>query len=222
MATHTFADAATRALYAIDPIYEAGIRKPFLQLDTNRVYYAIRGGAGAENWEEGYVLDDLTSSFGISLYSFREVSSGGDVGNLAAVGGLLASDSTPIMRGDAAETAEISWATGNTDIIATHITLPLDFSGASDVTVQLEVYSGTTNAATFTVETGWDGAALVSDTATDSAASATKHTISATIAAADVPNSARNLTLILTPAAHAADTIQLAGVTVVYERLRAA
>lgn len=220
MATHTFANAAARIAYDVDPVYEYG--KLFLQTDTNKVYRAVRGGTGAECWEERYPLDDLTSSFGVSLYSFREVSSGGDVGAIAAIGGVLASDTTPIMRGDAAETAEISWATGNTDIIATHITLPKDFSGASDVTVELQVYSGTTNAATFTVETGWDGAALVSDTATDGAASATKHTITATIAAADIPDSARNLTLILTPAAHAADAIQLAGVCVVYERLRAA
>lgn len=220
MATHTFADTAARIAYDVDPVYEYG--KEFLQLDTNKVYRAIRGGTGAESWEERYVVDDLTSSFGVSLYSFREVTSGGDVGNLAAVGGLLASDSTPIMRGDAAETAEISWATGNTDIIATHITLPKDFSGAGDVLVELQVYSGTTDDATFTVESGWDGAALVSDTATDAAASATKKTITATIAAADIPDSARNLTLILTPAAHATDTIQLCGVCVVYERLRAA
>lgn len=218
-----FADSTARLAYSVDPIYEAGRRIPFLQLDTNTVYAAVRGGTGTDCWEELWVLDDLTRSFGISLYSFREVSSGGDVGNLAAVGGILASDSTPIMRGDAAETAEISWATGNADIIGTHIPLPIDFSGASDVTVQLQVYSGATDDASFTVETGWDGGALVSDTADDSATlSATKHTITATIAAADIPNSARNLTLMLTPATHASDAIQLCGVTIIYERLRVA
>lgn len=148
----------------------------------------------------------------ISLYAWREVSSGGDVANVAGIGGHLASDTTPILRGDAAESQEISWATGNADLIAVHLTLPSTFNGAQDVTLDLWVSSGATDAATFTVETGWDGGALVSDTADDSATkSATKHKITATIAAADIPNSAQFVTIILTPAAHASDTIQLHG-----------
>jgi hypothetical protein len=127
------------------------------------------------------------------------------------------------MRGDAAETAEISWAAGNADPISAHVTLPKNFSGASDVTLEFEVYSGTTNGASFTVETGWDGAALVSDAVDDSSTkSATRHTVTATIAAADIPDTAKNLTIALTPPTHATDAIQLCGVRFVYERLRAA
>lgn len=151
-----------------------------------------------------------------SVYDFREVDASGDVGNIAANGGLLASDTTPSLRANAAETQEISWATGNTDLVATTRMLPADFSGASNVTLSISVYSGTTNAATFTVETGWDGGALVSDTATDGSPSASIHTITATIAAADIPDTASILTIILTPAAHATDTIQLLGARLNY------
>jgi hypothetical protein len=154
-----------------------------------------------------------------SLYDFREVDSSSDVGDTTANGGLLSSNTTPILRGNAAETQEISWATGNVDPIAVQKSLPSDFDGSSDVTVDLWVNSGTTNAATFTVETGWDGAALVSDTADDSSTkSATTHKITATIAAADIPDTASNLTLVLTPATHATDTIQLQGMRVNYKR----
>ena len=219
--TGTYASAAARIAATCDPIYD--YQKTALQLDTNTVYRCIRGGTGAECWEEVYVLDDLTSSFGISLYSFREVDGSGDVGAIAANGGILASDTTPIMRGDAAESAEISWATTVVDPISAHVTLPKDFSGASAVTIEFQVYSGSTDAASFTVETGWDGGTLVSDAVDDSTTkSATLHTVTCTVAAADIPDSARNLTIALTPPAHATNAIQLCGVCVIYERARAA
>ena len=154
-----------------------------------------------------------------SLHQFREVDANGDVANIAANGGILASDTTPILRGDAAETTEISWATGNADPISTQITLPNDFDGTANATLDLWVYSGSTNAASFTVETGWDGGALVSDTADDtSTKSAIAHKITATIAAADVPDAPSYLTIALTPPTHATDAIQLLGARLNYKK----
>nr|MBP9826427.1 hypothetical protein [Thermoanaerobaculia bacterium] len=151
----------------------------------------------------------------LSLYDFRKVDASGDVGAIAANGGILASDTTPILRGDTAESQEVVWAAGNSDKIAAHVTLPAGFDGAADVTIDLFVRSGgTTDLSSFTVESGWDGAALVSDAATDAAASTTMHKITATIAAADVPAGASVLTLILTPGTHATDTIALCGARV--------
>jgi hypothetical protein len=162
-------------------------------------------------------------SIGISLYDWREVTSGGDVGNIAANGGILASDTTPIMRGDAAESAEISWAATNVDPISTHITLPTDFDDTANATLDLFVYTDNTggggiDAATFTVETSWDGGALVSDAATDGTPATTYHKITATIAAADIPTGATVLTIALTPAAHANDPTQLVGARLNYKR----
>lgn len=155
----------------------------------------------------------------LSLFDFRECDANGDVGAIAANGGILASDTTPILRGNAAETQEISWAAGNVDPITLQTALPADFDGTADVTLELWVNSGTTNGATFTVETGWDGAALVSDTADDTTTkSATTHKITATIALADVPDTASFLTLALTPATHATDAIQLLAVRLKYQR----
>ena len=154
-----------------------------------------------------------------SLFDFREVDGSSDVGNIAAIGGVLASNTTPILRGNAAETQEISWATGNVDPIAVQRSLPASFDGTGAVTVNLWVYSGSTDAATFTVESGWDGGALVSDTADDSATkSGTIHKITATIAASDIPDTASNLTLVLTPGTHGSDTIQLIGMRLDHKR----
>ncbi len=152
----------------------------------------------------------------VSLYDLREVDTSGDVSNIAANGGLLASDTTPIMRGDAAESQEVNWVAGNSDLVAFQTRLPKTFDGTADVTIELSVSTGNTNAdaATFTVETGWDGGALVSDTATDSSPSGTQHVVTATIAAADIPDAAVNLTVILTLGTHATDLISLHGIGV--------
>jgi hypothetical protein len=151
-----------------------------------------------------------------SLFDFREVDANSDVGAIAANGGILASDTTPIMRANAAETQEIGWAASNSDAIAAQKPLEFDFDGNQDVLVELDVSSGTTDPATFTCETGWDGGALVSDTITDGAKSATVHTISGVIAAADIPDGARRLSITLTPAAHTTDAIVLQNVRLGY------
>lgn len=161
--------------------------------------------------EYGYLL--------LSLHDFREVDANSDVGAITANGGILASDTSPSMRGNTAETQEISWAAGNADPIACQKALPGDVDGSYPVEVELWVNSGATDAATMTVESGWDGGALVSDSADDTATkSATTHKVTATIAAADVPDDPAFLTLVLTPAAHATNAIQLQNVRVKYRK----
>lgn len=147
-----------------------------------------------------------------NVHCFREVDGNGDVGNTAAGAGMLASDTTPILRGEATKTQVIVWVAGNTDAIATHAVLPDEFDGTADVTLDLWVSSGTTDAASFTVETTWNSGSTVTDTIDDSATkSATTHKVTATIAAADVPNSAQYVSIILTPPAHATNVIHLHG-----------
>jgi hypothetical protein len=168
-------------------------------------------------------LKTAQASIPISLYDWREVTSAGDVGAIAANGGILASDTTPIMRGDAAESAEISWAATNVDPISCHITLPTDFDGSANATLDLFVYTdnaggGGIDAATFTTETSWDGGALVSNAATDGTPATAIHKITATIAAASIPDTASLVTIALTPAAHANDPTQLVGARLNYKR----
>lgn len=152
----------------------------------------------------------------LSLHDFREADANADVGAIAANGGILASDTTPIMRGASGLISqEISWAAGNADPIVCQIALPSNFDGRNDVLVDLWGYSGTTNPVAFTVASSWDGGATVSDTATG-LASATSHKLTATIAAPDIPDGASFLTLLLTPAAHATDAMQLQAARIRY------
>ncbi len=152
---------------------------------------ADAGGFTAETEVEAQLQElyqHLFSAVGgyvtIPLSSFREVSATGDVGDAAAIGGVLASDTTPIF--DAVATSnehEILWATGDV--------APIGVSFGS----------------------AWSAGAAgteVSDTADDAATkSATPHRITATIAHADIPAGARRVTFRLTPPTHATDAISL-------------
>lgn len=147
----------------------------------------------------------------LSLVNFREATAG-DVGNIVANGGLLASDTTPALSGTSTgDSQQVLWAASNVDQILIDLSLPEDFDARDDVLVDLLVASGgTTNLASFTVTTSWDGGADVTDTATDPAASTTYHWITAAIAAADItPKSPGCVTIALTPAAHGTDTVAI-------------
>lgn len=153
----------------------------------------------------------------ISLNVFREATTG-DVGNIVANGGILASDTTPTLSGASTGiTQRLTWAAANVDQIVCQMSLPEDFDGRDDVLVELWVSSGgTADLSTFGVATAWDGGASVSDTATDSAASVTVHKITARIAAADIPDSPSFFSMTLIPAAHGTDTMLLDAVRMTY------
>ncbi len=152
-----------------------------------------------------------------SLFDFREATAG-DEGNIVANGGVLASDTTPALSGTAATVSQqISWVAGNVDQVVLSKALPEDFDGRDDALLELWVNSGSTDLASFTVLSNWDGAAAdVTDPATDPAASATTHKITARIAASDIPDAPSFLSLGLTPAAHATNPIVLVAARLTY------
>lgn len=158
----------------------------------------------------------------LSLNDFREVSSAGAVGNIVANGGLLASDTTPILGAAAtSEAMQLTWAAGNSDIIQCQIALPPDFDGRDDVILELGVLTdnsggGGIEAATFSVLTSWDNGAQVTDTATDSVPAITFHRTTARIAAADIPDSAMSLNIQLVAGTHANDPISLLAARLLY------
>lgn len=159
----------------------------------------------------------------IPLSAWREVDATGDVANIAANGGVLASDTTPVL--DAVATSneqEILWATGNVDAIGVSIVLPRDFDDTADATIDLVVSSGTTNAATIVCASAWSAGAAgteVSDSTSDTATkSATPHTLSITIDKGDMPAGSRRATVRLTPPTHATDTISLYATGIAYKR----
>lgn len=201
-----FSTTAVRLAYTFD---QNDIGDFFRDLENGHIYQCIGAGAGAAYTKN--VTSDKVGYIYLSLNSFREMSSGGDVGDTSANGGVLASDTTPILLGDAAESQVLSWPSSNNDIVGCSVLLPPDLDDTRDVSVDLMTSSGgTTNAASFTVETGWDSGTIVADTATG-AASTTPGVITATVAAADVPASPRALTLMLTPTAHTTDAKLLHG-----------
>lgn len=209
-----FSTTSARLAYAWD-LNDIGTARA-RDLESGNIYDVVQAGAGLSTMVNASAVG--TETIAIPLSSFREVTSGGDVGDIAAIGGVLASDTTPIFRGDAKESAEIVWASSNSDPIQVSVMLPSSFDGARTVYLDLITASGgTTNAATFTVETSWDGGDQVSDTATG-AKSTTPAVVVTTIAAADVPDSARRVTIALTPAAHTTDTMTLFGATLRYSR----
>lgn len=172
----------------------------------------------------GELYQALLSAVGgcipIPLSSFREVSATGDVGDTAAIGGVLASDTTPILLGKATTNDwAINWAATVVDPIGVSFMLPSDFDDTADATLDLVVSSGSTNAATMGIASSWNGGSEVTDSADDAATkSATEHLITATIAHADIPAGANRVTFRITPPAHATNAINLTGARLNYKR----
>ena len=118
---------------------------------------------------------------------------------------------------------QIVYAATIVDIIGTAIALPADFDGTANAFLDLIVKTDNTggggiDAATYTVLTTWDNGTQVSDTATDTVPAITVHTVTATIAAADIPDVPTALSIQLVHAAHANDPTHLLGVRLRYKR----
>lgn len=153
----------------------------------------------------------------ISLHELREVDANGAVSNIAGNGGLLASDTTPIMRNTSGKVAqELSWAASNSDAVLCQKDLPQDFDGRFDCMLEMWVNSGTTDPGSFTALTSWDGGANVSTTVTDGAKSATYHKITAIIPNGSIPDVASYVSIHLTPAAHTTNALQLQALRLLY------
>jgi len=164
-----------------------------------------------------------SDSVDIKLTDWRIVSSGGDVGDTTANGGLLSSNTAPLLRGDANESQEIVWAASGVVALQCSFPVPLNMDLTQDARLELDVLTdnaggGGIDAASFGVECSFDGATQVADTATDGTPATTSHTISATIAAADMPDTARRITIAITPAAHGNDPIALELSKLVYKK----
>lgn len=156
----------------------------------------------------------------LTLMQFREASSMA-VGNIAANGGVLASDTTPILgpiNGATDGCQQISWAASNNDPIITQIALPPNLDDAADLVLHVRTKSaGTTDAVGFTVDTWFnEGDTKVTDTSETNQTTSWAEKI-ATIGAADVPAGAQTLTISLTPAAHTTDIMYLSAAWLEYK-----
>ena len=160
-------------------------------------------------------------SIPIPLFSWREATNM-DVGNIAANGGILASDTTPILEAINAATdgqQRINWASSNSDPIINQVILPPDLDASADIVVHFyAAMAGATDTPTITVDSffGVGDTRVVDASGAITGATAAEYT--ATIAAADVPSNSIPLTLELTPGAHTTDALFLMGTWIEYTR----
>lgn len=211
-----FATTTARLAYTWDL---ADIGRWYIRdLENGRNYEVLTAGSGA-----GTMVPYGQTQYGyvhFKLNDFREVDGAADldVGAITANGGILASDTTPILLGNAAESQVISWAASNVDAIAAQCRLPDDFDGSRACTMLAHTYSaGTTNAGSLSVNTYWDHGTVITDTITG-AATTTNTEYSGTIAAADMPDAPTLLTLSIVPATHGTDAVSLSSFSLKYFR----
>jgi hypothetical protein len=182
---------------------------PFNVLSTTAatVSYADAGGQTTAATVEAALAElytDLLSAqafIPVPLTTLREVTNF-DVGNIAANGGILASDTTPVLDAINAATdgcQRILWAAGNTDSVMFQTPLPPSLDVASDLVIHTRVMSGTTDAMGFTTKSHFnEGDTSIADTG-ETIQSATWAEKIITIAAVDIPAGAQTLTVELTP-----------------------
>ena len=156
---------------------------------------------------------------GIPLDTLRE-SSTFDVGAVTANGGILASNTTPVLsaiNGATDGCQRVTWVASNNDQVRFQTALPPDIDVASDVILHIRIASGgTTDAVGFTVDSFFnEGDTKVTDTTTTNQTATYAEKI-ATIASADVPAGAQTLTVGLTPVAHTTDTCNLTAIWIEY------
>ena len=170
------------------------------------------------------IYQDLLSAqqfISVPLDSFKEATNF-DVGAIAANGGVLASDTTPIREAINAATdgcQRLLWAASNNDQIVAQLALPPDLDVASDIVLHFRIVSAdTTDAVGFTVDSFFnEGDTKVVDTS-ETNQTATYAEKIATIAAADIPAGAQTLTFGLTPVAHTTDTMAMTACWIEYTR----
>jgi len=166
-------------------------------------------------------IQSAQSFIPIPLHAVRETTNL-DVGNIVANGGILASDTTPILEAINAATdgcQRILWANTNNDQITFQTPLPPDLNVGADVVVHFRIASGgTTDAVGFTLASYFNEAdTAVADTSGTNQTT-TYAEVVATIAAADVPTGAQTLTIGLTPVAHTTDTLACTAIWIEYTR----
>ena len=204
-------------------------------INTSRINRIEDAGISIKNLQDNMialsdefnrVIDQLSSSLVFAstpLSSFRKMSSMG-VPNLAAHGGVLASDSTPALEpinGATNGCQRIKWIAGNTNQIGVTIPLDPDLSREFDIKIYFRIASsGITNAVGFTIA-AWFGS---SDTALSFTSTTNQTTsyldVEISIPSSDIERDSRTLSLGLTPVTHATDALYLIGFRMIGIRAR--
>ena len=165
----------------------------------------------------GFVMMDITS--------LREIASN-DIQNLAAFGGILATNSDPALvrlNGATDKSLMVEWATSNVDEVQfPPVPMPPDLDETSDVTVHILIrMSGGTDALVTIDIQAWDG---IGDTEMGGATGVITSTLAEhviTLGNADIsgnPAGVLNIGLVPGGTLHTVDTIQLMGAWIEYTK----
>jgi len=160
----------------------------------------------------------------IKLTDWREAGSD-DIQNLAAHGGILAKDSTPILEytnGDTDSALRLNFAASDSNPIVVQIPLPPDLNAGADLVLHMRAaMAGTDDTPTIASDAFFnEGDTKVEDaSAAITGATVAEYTI--TIAAADIPAGAQSVSIELTPGAHTTDALYIYATWIEYEALSA-
>lgn len=210
--------------------YIEAVISPYVSTTAATVSIADAGGFTATGTVEAALaeiyqhLKSIQGFISVPLTSFRELAAGVFI-NAAGNGGVLATDTTPILSNIAdGDGMRIAWAAGNADQIEAQVILPPDI----DLTANLVVHMLCSKDANNNNTVHMDGEAYFGESDTDcfpAAAAANllvqaKGEYTATILAADLPanQTNANMTLVLMPEAHAGDAVYLHGVWIEYKK----
>jgi hypothetical protein len=162
-----------------------------------------------------------TGFLSVPLATIREIDTNA-IPNGAANGGLLASDTTPILNttnGDTDSALRLAWAASNNDPIIFQTPLPPDLDTASNVTVHFRAaMAGATDTPVINADSYFNEGDTKVEDASAAVTGATYAEYIITIAAADVPAGAQTFTCELTPAAHTTDALYITAIWVEYTR----
>lgn len=166
----------------------------------------------SHNAVEPLATGSLKKTIPIYMSMVREAGSN-NLGNIAANGGLLATDSTPTLafnNGDTDSAFEAVWAASNADPIAIQVPIPLDLDADSNIIFRvIASMGGATDTPALNLDSYFDVGDTKVEDATAALTGTTVAAYEATIAAADVPTGAKTLTIEITPEAHTSDVINL-------------
>ena len=163
----------------------------------------------------------------LPLTSWREVADAStDVGNITANGGILASDTTPILSshtsGGTYISQKIHWAASNSDAIVTQVSLPGDFDSAAAFIVQLRIgNSGTTDEIEPVIALQFNEYATIVDGTSDSVDATTDTTFAAydvAFSAGDATTDSQSVTIRITPNAHTTNALYMSSARIKYTR----
>ena len=157
----------------------------------------------------------------VPLSVVRELTTGA-IPNATANGGVLASDTTPILNtinGDTDGCLRISWAAGNSDAIGFQVPLPPDLNTSADVVIHFRAaMEGTTDTPTIASDAYFNEGDTKVEDVSDAVTGTSYAEYTITIAAADVPSGAQTLSIELTPGAHTTDALNVTAIWIEYTR----